>query len=83
VHPKNISQDAVHDFLWYLLRHLRGHVIVVWDGTRIHDPIFGCLRVEIPIQVHLGFEAPLDVKVVYGERIRLNLQRSSHSRRVV
>ena len=38
LHPKNISQDEVHDFLWYLLRHLRGHVIVVWDGASIHDP---------------------------------------------
>jgi transposase len=38
MHPKNISQDEVYDFLWYLLRHLRGHVIVVWDGASIHDP---------------------------------------------
>jgi putative transposase len=38
MHPKNISQEEVHDFLWYLLRHLRGHVIVVWDGASIHDP---------------------------------------------
>lgn len=38
LHPKNISQDEVCDFLWYLLRHLRGHVIVVWDGASIHDP---------------------------------------------
>src|SRR4051812_9188617 len=30
--------DEVYDFLWYLLRHLRGHVIVVWDGASIHDP---------------------------------------------
>lgn len=38
MHPKNISQEEVYDFLWYLLRHLRGHVIVVWDGASIHDP---------------------------------------------
>lgn len=38
LHPKNISQDEVYDFLWYLLRHLRGHLIVVWDGASIHDP---------------------------------------------
>lgn len=38
LHPKNISQDEVYDFLWYLLRHLRGHVIVLWDGAAIHDP---------------------------------------------
>lgn len=38
LHPKNISQDEVYDFLWHLLRHLRGHVIVVWDGASIHDP---------------------------------------------
>ena len=38
MHPKNISQEEVHDFLWYLLRHLRGHIIVVWDGASIHDP---------------------------------------------
>jgi transposase len=36
--PKNISQEDVYDFLWHLLRHLRGHLIVVWDGASIHDP---------------------------------------------
>ena len=36
--PKNISQDEVYDFLWHLLRHLRGHVIVVCNGASIHDP---------------------------------------------
>jgi len=34
----NISQGEVNDFLWYLLRHLRRHLIVVWDGASIHDP---------------------------------------------
>ena len=37
LHAKNISSDEVHDFLWYLLRHLRGHVIVIWDGASIHN----------------------------------------------
>lgn len=36
LHPKNISRDEVQDFLWYLLKHLRGHVIVIWDGAAIH-----------------------------------------------
>ena len=38
LHAKNISSDEVHDFLWYLLQHLRGHVIVIWDGAAIHNP---------------------------------------------
>jgi transposase len=38
LHPKNISHQEVYDFLWYLLRHLRGHVIVIWDGASIHTP---------------------------------------------
>lgn len=38
LHAKNISRDEVHDCLWYLLRHLRGHVIVMWDGTFPRDP---------------------------------------------
>jgi putative transposase len=38
LHPKNISQDEVYDFLWHLLRHLRGHLIVVWDNASIHAP---------------------------------------------
>jgi transposase len=38
LHPKQISQDEVYDFLWYLLRHLRGHVVVAWDEAAIHDP---------------------------------------------
>ena len=37
MHAKNISQEEVYDFLWYLLRHLRGHVIVVWDNASFHD----------------------------------------------
>ena len=27
LHPQNISHQEVYDFLWYLLKHLRGHVI--------------------------------------------------------
>ena len=38
MHAKNIAKDKVYDFLWYLLHHLRGHVIVVCDGAAIHDP---------------------------------------------
>lgn len=37
LHPKNISRDEVQDFLWYLLKHLRGHVILIWDGASIHN----------------------------------------------
>jgi transposase len=37
MHAKNIFQEEVYDFLRYLLRHLRGHVIVVWDNASIHD----------------------------------------------
>jgi hypothetical protein len=29
LHPKNISHRKVYEFLWYLLRHLRGQVIVI------------------------------------------------------
>lgn len=32
----NIGQDEVCEFLGQLLRHLRGHVIVVLDNARIH-----------------------------------------------
>ena len=38
MHPKNISQEEVHDFLWYLIRHPRGQVIALWNDTSIHDP---------------------------------------------
>lgn len=38
LHAKNISSDEVHDFLWYLLKHLRGPVFVIWDGASIHNP---------------------------------------------
>lgn len=37
MHAKNISQEEVYDFLRYLLRHLRGHLIVIWDNASIHD----------------------------------------------
>jgi transposase len=36
MHPKNIQHAEVCDFLRHLLRHLRGPVIVLWDGGRIH-----------------------------------------------
>ncbi len=36
LHAKNIARDEVEDFLWYLLKHLRGHVFVIWDGVSIH-----------------------------------------------
>lgn len=41
LHAKNIQQDEVCIFLRHLLRHLRGHVIIVWDNGRIHggEPI--------------------------------------------
>lgn len=35
-HRKNIDTLAVCDFLRHLLRHLRGHVIVIWDNASIH-----------------------------------------------
>lgn len=36
LHEKNICQVEVLIFLRHLLRHLRGHVIVVWDNSRTH-----------------------------------------------
>jgi transposase len=36
LHPKNIQQQEVRSFLRHLLRHLRGHVFVLWDGGRPH-----------------------------------------------
>ena len=35
-HSKNICGAQVIEFLRHLLRHLRGHVVVVWDGGKIH-----------------------------------------------
>ena len=41
LHRKNIQQAEVCQFLRHLLRHLRGHVIVVWDNGKPHkgEPI--------------------------------------------
>lgn len=36
LHLKNIQQLEVYWFLSDLLRHLRGHVFVLWDGGRPH-----------------------------------------------
>lgn len=36
LHPKNIQQAEVCEFLRHLLRHLRGPVIVLWDNARPH-----------------------------------------------
>jgi putative transposase len=35
-HHGNIDGEGVADFLRHLLRHLRGHVIVIWDNASIH-----------------------------------------------
>jgi transposase len=34
--PKNIQHPEVCQFLRHLLRHLRGHVVIVWDNGTIH-----------------------------------------------
>jgi len=41
LHCKNIQQQEACQFLRHLLRHLRGHVIVVWDNGKPHkgDPV--------------------------------------------
>jgi len=36
LHLKNIQQDEVCCFLRHLLRHLRGHVFLFWDGGQPH-----------------------------------------------
>jgi transposase len=36
LHIKNIQQREVCEFLCHLLRHLRGHVIVIWDNLNTH-----------------------------------------------
>lgn len=35
-HRQNIDGPGVCEFLRHLLRHLRGHVIVIWDNASIH-----------------------------------------------
>lgn len=35
-HRRNIDGEGVAGFLRHLLRHLRGHVIVIWDNASIH-----------------------------------------------
>ena len=36
-HPdKNIRQGEVVEFLTYLQRHLRGHIVIVWDNNKTH-----------------------------------------------
>ena len=37
LHHKNIQQQEVCGFLRHLLRHLRGHVFLLWDGGRPHS----------------------------------------------
>lgn len=41
LHRNNIHQAEACGFLRQLLRHLRGHVIVIWDNGNIHkgDPV--------------------------------------------
>lgn len=35
-HADNITGTEVITYLQHLLRHLRGHVVLVWDGGSIH-----------------------------------------------
>lgn len=41
-HRRNIDGQGVAEFLRHLLRHLRGHVIVIWDNASIHRGV--CVR---------------------------------------
>ena len=45
-HRENISQVEVALFLRYLLRQIRGHIVLLWDGGSIHGGEFiqGFLR---------------------------------------
>jgi hypothetical protein len=36
LHVRNITGAEVITFLRYLLRHLRGSVVLLWDGGKIH-----------------------------------------------
>jgi transposase len=46
LHRKNIQQAEVCSFVRHLLKHLRGHVIVIWDNGRIHkgEPVRALCR---------------------------------------
>lgn len=37
LHENDISHDEVYDFLWWLLKHIRGHILVILDNARIHN----------------------------------------------
>jgi transposase len=49
LHLKNIQQQEICSFLRDLLRHLRGHVFLFWDGGRPHQ---GRLVQELCRRVH-------------------------------
>jgi len=49
LHLKNIQQQEICSFLRDLLRHLRGHVFLFWDGGRPHK---GRLVQELCRRVH-------------------------------
>jgi transposase len=36
LHLRNITGADVITFLRYLLRHLRGSVVLLWDGGKLH-----------------------------------------------
>lgn len=36
LHIKNIQQQEARAFVRHLLRHLRGHIFLLWDGGRPH-----------------------------------------------
>lgn len=50
---KNFNALAVANFLRMLLRHLRGHVVLLWDQASIHKgPVMAELRRRYP-RVHI------------------------------
>jgi transposase len=53
LHAKNIQHPEVCDFVRHLLRHLRGPVVLLWDGSPIHKgEAIRCLCRRFP-RLHL------------------------------
>lgn len=81
-HRQNITGTEVVGFLRHLLRHLRGPVVLLWDGGKIHrrTDVTAFIRHQPRLQVHAfpGYAPELNPDELVWTKAKQDLSNSTH-----